>query len=268
MVEVYWIKHKEHTDVFSQGYVGVSSVGAENRFKQHLSQKHTKRYRGSHLSRALELYKDDIEMCVLCVCNKEYALWLENKLRPVSRIGWNMVEGGGLPPNHKGFTRSKETLEKMSKARKGVRRPDHIVEKMRGRRLSDEQKQQISEKLKGRKLSDEHCKSMSDRIKETPFYIRNAQRGKLSSAHFIADMFYEMFLDGVKVSRPLAAKYGVTRQVLKTLWSKFNDGWVPKKDEQWVSFVSNYSYPESNHISLTSDNVAGSDNSVSNSENV
>ena len=31
---IYWIHHKDHTDVFSQGYIGVSK-NTEARFKRH-----------------------------------------------------------------------------------------------------------------------------------------------------------------------------------------------------------------------------------------
>ena len=36
MAEVYWIRKEDHIDVFTQGYVGVTSKTAQERFKEHV----------------------------------------------------------------------------------------------------------------------------------------------------------------------------------------------------------------------------------------
>jgi len=90
---VYWIHTKNHTDLMSQGYVGVSN-NAEKRFSQH-----NKRTQNRHLRFAIKKYNwDNLIKTVLLVADKSYCLEIERKLRPANAIGWNIVAGGGLPP--------------------------------------------------------------------------------------------------------------------------------------------------------------------------
>ena len=47
---VYWIRHEDHTDVFTQGYIGVSNNTAK-RFEEHKN-----RPSNSHLKHAIKKY--------------------------------------------------------------------------------------------------------------------------------------------------------------------------------------------------------------------
>lgn len=90
---VYWIRCQDHTDIKSQGYVGVS-MNAEKRFDQHL-----KRTQNRHLSFAIKKYGwDNLVKSVMLISTKEYCLDIERKLRPEDKIGWNLTAGGGHPP--------------------------------------------------------------------------------------------------------------------------------------------------------------------------
>jgi hypothetical protein len=90
---VYWIHADHHADIASEGYVGVSN-SAKRRFSEHL-----KSCQNRHLKFAIEKYGwDNLVKEVVFVSTRDACLEHERQLRPVARIGWNIMEGGGLPP--------------------------------------------------------------------------------------------------------------------------------------------------------------------------
>jgi len=90
---VYWIHRPEHTDMFTQGYIGVSR-DVVKRWEEHL-----KKSDNRHLKFAIQKYGwDNLIKKELLISNKDYCLDVESKLRPVDGVGWNLVMGGGLPP--------------------------------------------------------------------------------------------------------------------------------------------------------------------------
>lgn len=124
---VYWIRCPDHTDMFTQGYIGVSK-NAEKRFNQHLKSSGNKR-----LKFAIQKYGwDNLIKSIVLIAEKDYCLDIEKKLRPLNQIGWNIVSGGGNPPLmigpqpklrgrpawNKGKQLSCETKEKISIAAK------------------------------------------------------------------------------------------------------------------------------------------------------
>ena len=90
---LYWIHHKDHTDMFSQGYVGVSNK-VENRWFRH------SRYSDNqHLKAAIKKYGwDNLIKEVVLIGKETYCYDLEAKIRPTKQIGWNIAEGGAKPP--------------------------------------------------------------------------------------------------------------------------------------------------------------------------
>ena len=90
---VYWIHHPDHTDMFSQGYIGVS-VNAQKRFKQHFEKKDNQ-----HLVNAIHKYGwDNLVKKQILIADEDYCYDIEGKLRPTVNIGWNIAVGGGVPP--------------------------------------------------------------------------------------------------------------------------------------------------------------------------
>lgn len=90
---IYWIYHKDHTDIFSQGYVGVSK-NTEARFKRH-----SKHSENQHLKAAIKKYGwDNLVKKIVLIGEETYCYDLESKLRPTRQIGWNIAEGGAKPP--------------------------------------------------------------------------------------------------------------------------------------------------------------------------
>lgn len=95
---VYWIHLPEHTNILTEGYIGVTSRSANERFAEHLS--HAKSGSKVTLSNAIRKYGDKIVVKTLLIADDEYCLDIERKLRPHGPIGWNVVAGGGKPPKH------------------------------------------------------------------------------------------------------------------------------------------------------------------------
>lgn len=96
---VYWVRRPEHTDMATQGYVGVSNNSAR-RFVEH-----SKCHKGQsrHLSFAIKKYGWDVLVKTeILIADKDYCLAIEQKLRPKDSIGWNCAAGGGMPPSSKG----------------------------------------------------------------------------------------------------------------------------------------------------------------------
>jgi group I intron endonuclease len=135
---VYWIHHKDHTDMFSQGYIGVSS-NVKKRWYDH-----NHKPSNAHLQNAINKYGwDSLVKEVLLVANKAYCLMVESQLRSTDSTGWNVVKGGGMPP--------------VNKWNKGKKQLPHVTEAVRqywlGRKQTKEHKAKISQGNMGRKVS-------------------------------------------------------------------------------------------------------------------
>jgi group I intron endonuclease len=132
MASVYWIHNPEHTDMFTQGYIGITKNIAK-RFEEHKN-----RPSNTHLKNAINKYGwDNLVKEVILVADKAYCLMIEIKLRANNQIGWNVAKGGGNPPicTRTGWKHTKETNEKNRLA--------HL-----GKAHSIESRKKISETLK------------------------------------------------------------------------------------------------------------------------
>ena len=108
---LYWIHTPEQTDMWSEGYIGVTN-NPDRRWKQHSN------YEGSskRLHNALRSHTEAF-MEILVVGHRSDILSLERQLRPSELIGWNIVEGGSFPPSLRGrifkHKRKEYTIKKM-----------------------------------------------------------------------------------------------------------------------------------------------------------
>ena len=88
---VYWYHLKEHTDPYTQGYIGVT---------KNLAKRHYEHFRPNniqyHFYRAIQKYgKDNIIRTILHEnVSKDEAYALERQYRPTNNIGWNYNSGG------------------------------------------------------------------------------------------------------------------------------------------------------------------------------
>lgn len=217
MAEVYWVRLPEHTDVFSQGYVGVTKNSASSRFRGHVQASKKEPSNKTILSKAILKYgRDGLVVTPLVKCELDYAYRLEEQLRPKEHIGWNIAKGGYFSGIYSGYKLSDETRAKMSAARKGVVVPPEIVAK-------------VSVALKGRKngpLTEESI------VKRTVSHFYSImERNPLPWAS--AELWYEFHEDGIS-GHNTEKLIGVQKGTLRAVFKAFDRGWVPKEDPKWI----------------------------------
>jgi hypothetical protein len=159
---VYWVRQAEHTDIFSQGYVGIT-----NNFTRRMKD-HKRGGENAYFRNAINMYGwDNLVKEVIVIAEEDYCLDLEKKLRPTNEIGWNLTQGGGIPPSFLGKKRS-----------------DSFVLKLKNRVFSDETKKKMSiamtgnqnnlgnkrsaetkKKLSEGKLGNKHCLGKQNTLK-------------------------------------------------------------------------------------------------------
>jgi len=110
MAEVYWIHLKEHIDMSTCGYIGYTSKTAKERYLQHVNYSKSPSKKKDIIHKAILKYGDELIVETLIKGTPEYCLWLEEKLRPTNKIGWNIVKGGGVPPSALGRKATKEQI--------------------------------------------------------------------------------------------------------------------------------------------------------------
>ena len=95
---VYWIHHKNHTDMFSDGYIGVS-MDYEKRWAAHEYQSIKGVHENQHFAAAITKYGwENLIKEIIVIAEESYCYNIENKLRNKERIGWNIAVGGSKPP--------------------------------------------------------------------------------------------------------------------------------------------------------------------------
>ncbi|CAL9982183.1 homing endonuclease [Vibrio phage K449] len=108
---LYHICREKDKGDLTKGYVGISS-SPERRWGEHAS------YGNAHLKNAFSKYSDVVKYVVTKGTTLS-CLWLEFLWRPVKGLGWNISQGGGLPPSSLGRKHSKETKGKIGAKSKG-----------------------------------------------------------------------------------------------------------------------------------------------------
>jgi predicted GIY-YIG superfamily endonuclease len=123
---VYWIHHPEHTDMLTQGYIGVSS-DISRRWESHKN-----RTQNGRLKNAIKSYGwDTLVKKVILIADRWYCLMVEAKLRSADNIGWNHASGGGCPPDATG----NKYRAGMSPYNKGVPWSDEVRAKISASKL-------------------------------------------------------------------------------------------------------------------------------------
>ena len=145
--KIYWARHRDHTDINTQGYIGVS-VDLERREDEHRNSNSCIKFHN-----ALKKYGDEVVFEVVnSFDDPDHAYWLEQYIRPKPDIGWNLAVGG--LGGSKG-PQSEETIEKRSKSMLG---------KNTGKKLSprtDEHKEKLRKANLGKVFTEEHKNNMS-----------------------------------------------------------------------------------------------------------
>lgn len=225
MSVVYWIHLLEHTDMFTEGYIGVCCKDAQHRFKAHKKAAEANSQNTVH--KAIRKYGDTILVTTLVEGSSEYCYDLENKLRPTPNVGWNIAIGGRVPH---GMTHSQEVRDKISEIRKNFS-PEQkarlaAIPKMLGKKHSEESRKRISESLKksGRKgtksgiqpwlhgMANKDMWRMADQVFDFLLQFPNSTHYKIAKA------------------LPIAKKTALT------IKEKIEAGWNPKEDSEWLTF--------------------------------
>ena len=93
---VYWIRKLEHTNIYTEGYVGVST-NVERRWREHITEARANRHPNSFLCNAInEHYPDNLIFEIVYLSNENNCYNYEEMLRPKTNIGWNLHSGGPI----------------------------------------------------------------------------------------------------------------------------------------------------------------------------
>jgi len=129
MAELYWVHLPEHSDILSEGYIGITKHTAEHRYRGHIkAANHRTRPTNAPVYNAIRKYGDKLIIKTLVVGDYDYVAFLEERLRPVDKIGWN-IKSGGKKGKVIGTKHSKESKEKMSVIQKEVHSRPEVIEK-------------------------------------------------------------------------------------------------------------------------------------------
>lgn len=173
--QVYWIRSTDHTDIFSEGYVGVSK-NAEKRWKYgHKWSFFKNQHENKKFSNAIAKYGwDNLIKTIVLIAEEKYCYEIEKSIRPKKEIGWNIAIGGGKPPitksrgvdyvsplkgvprntpwmigrspSNKGKTHSEQTKQKIANIWKGKKHSyEHVAKRMESRKLTRIAKGQIKQ---------------------------------------------------------------------------------------------------------------------------
>lgn len=207
MAFVYWVRLSTHTNIFTEGYVGVTKQKVAQRFSQHLSK--SKKRDNLPLYNALRKYKDVIAETVL-VGDIDYVYDVEKLLRPTDRIGWNCAQDG-----------DKSSLGRVYKER------------------TKEHSESLSKALTGRTFSESHKSAMS-KAKKAMWSCRQRIVGSGTNNNpeiwSIADKIYEDRINGLSGSQ-ICEKRNIpsVSNIHSMIYVHFKKGWVPKDDPNWVA---------------------------------
>lgn len=166
---VYWLHLPDHSDVNTQGYIGVSN-DPKQRLWSHLNDVKTNNHCNPYLSRVIKKYPNQLIQTIIFEGEKDVCYTYEEELRPTKNIGWNLNKGGKHPPSALGRKLSAEHKEKIGKANAG-----------RIYVCSEETKQKISASTKGKTLTEEHKQKVREARKYQIF--TEETKKKLSESH-------------------------------------------------------------------------------------
>ena len=93
---VYWIRKVEHTDIYTEGYVGVST-NIKRRWREHITEARANRHPNSFLCNVINKhYPDNLIFEIVYLSNEDNCYNYEEMLRPETNIGWNLRSKGPI----------------------------------------------------------------------------------------------------------------------------------------------------------------------------
>lgn len=221
---VYWIRLKEcHTDIKSQGYVGITSKTVEHRWKAHKSNNKSGKFAHYPLYRAFAKYgEESLEVLTLCEGSLDYCLYMENNLRPSNGIGWNSLIGGGTTTKGQKF--SDEARAKMRASAKARITPE------------EREKRRVVTRIHSNK--PETIAKMSALIKSFDWKLWRSPVANKQIWVF-ADKIYDLHVKYPNWRvRTMCNVLGLEHDSLLIMFKAFDNGWIPKNDERFIEFQS------------------------------
>lgn len=224
MAEVYWLRLPEHTDMFSEGYIGITSKTTKERFRTHLKEANRKDRKKYRIHNALAKYKDIVIVETLVICDDDYAIDLEAKLRPDPKIGWNTVAGGQnvklLRDIKETLNHSEDSKKKMSDIHKDlwIDNPDRLAKRLNGRKSLP--------------------RPTDDDGNPTSFWNEKYNRLRYEPRWSDADKFYDYFSSNVASVPSIVKKFNLLvedRYWVTKMVRYFLGGWNPSQDALWLS---------------------------------
>ena len=235
---LYWIKLPEHTDITTQGYVGITSKTVAYRFAKHLRYSHNPKTKKYTINNAFIKYADKILVETVLEGSHEYCLLMEQKLRPLVNIGWNQAQGGAL--TKLGTVCSEETKRKIGLASKGRTMSEENKLKMsirsKGRKMSDFNKSQLTKALKGVPKTSEARAKMSAYKKEHPTLKKMWEHSGASAVWLDCVELYSEYSQGT-TAKVLMVSRNLTHSVVYKMFARFRDGWNPNEDQEYLSWL-------------------------------
>lgn len=226
---VYWLHRPSDTDIFSQGYIGIT-VNPRNRYKTHLCA--AKKDKNHRLYNALRKY-DDFQFQIILKGSVEYCSELEAKLRNKPNIGLNHAPGG------------RNTLD----GRLNYNFEENVKEKIkRGLKKAYEENSEyrLSVKLrnKGKVLTDSTKQKMSDAHKNKGLMWKNSTADLNVWAH--ADIYYLAYLKMLEECKNKKGRLSFSPRVFEqisglavakssSILKSFRAGWIPTFDSDWLN---------------------------------
>jgi hypothetical protein len=165
---VYWLHLPEHTDITSQGYIGVS-INPKQRLWEHKNDAR----KGTHHNKYLEriINKQELIQSIVFTGDAKECYTYEEELCPTKNIGWNLNKGGDRPPSNKGKQFSPEHCANITKGKIGKKRVP----------ITEETRQKLSQVRTGKKLTTEHKEKVRQARLGTTRSVETKK--KLSESH-------------------------------------------------------------------------------------
>ena len=213
---VYWIHLESHSDIKSEGYVGITSLGVSVRFALHRNTPKTRKLRPTIIMHAIAKHGNALKVTTLVEGSQEYCQMIENRLRPTANIGWNIAPGGA--GTRLGQKNTPEHIARVVAKTRGVKHTEAAVMANRARGII----QNTFEFPWQHPVANKDVWSCADVI--YAHYVSNPRDGRRTVGRILG-------MPDDSVQKPLF---------------KIKSGWIPAEDKDWLAFRSNYNESKNN----------------------
>jgi predicted GIY-YIG superfamily endonuclease len=117
MMIVYWIRERQHEDIYTEGYVGITKKELKERVREHKKNKGN-----SIVAGKLRSSQDLVWSVIHEVETLEEALSLEHEYRPFQNTGWNLQRGGEIGVESDWYSIPENSLKHSKKTSEATRR--------------------------------------------------------------------------------------------------------------------------------------------------